>query len=229
MSGLAAIVPFRGLAGGKQRLRPLFDDRQRATLTRRMLGDVVQALTGSGVISMVGVVTLDAHVEPLLASFGQCVRTVVQSAGEPGLIGGLETGLAWARGRGMTDLLVVSADLPLLTGRDLQRMVARDAAVVIAPDRHLAGTNALLLRLGSLPDERPFRFKFGIESYARHAAEAERQGIEIATALTAGTMFDLDTPADWRDLPLGVQERLLADHDLDVVQPYVQRENALCQ
>lgn len=228
MNGLAAIVPFRGLEGGKQRLRPLFDEEQRATLTQRMLDRVVQALTSSGVIAAVAVVTLDARLEPLLGRFGSHVVMVAQSAAQPGLIGGLEIGLGWVRDQGVTGLLVISADLPMLTGRDLQQMVARDAAVVIAPDRHLTGTNALLLRLDSLPGERPFRFKFGIESYARHVAEAESQGVEIATALATGTMFDLDTPDDWGDLPPPVRERLLGESNRGTSRLGMERECAHC-
>ena len=228
MSGLAAIVPLRGLEGGKQRLRPLFSETQRATLTRRMLAGVVRALAGSGIVGVVGVVTLDARTGTLLTPFGPNVTLVTQSPDCPGLIGGLETGLAWARGEGMTELLVVSADLPLLTGWDVRRLVARDAAVVSAPDRHLTGTNALLLRLGALPGERPFRFKFGIGSFVRHAAEAERQGVEAAIALGAGTMFDLDTPDDWRALPSAVQRRLLGEEFPIVRQPNVSRECAHC-
>lgn len=209
MSGLAAIVPIRGLDGGKQRLRPLFDEAERATLTRRMLAGVVRALAESGVVAALGVVTLDRRVGLVLDALGATATVVAQPDGAPGMIGGLETGLAWARGEGMSELLVMSADLPLLTGGDIRHLVARDAPVVIGPDRHLRGTNALLLRLDALPGERPFRFKFGIESFARHAAEAERQGVEFAIAMGAGTMFDLDTPDDWHDLSLAVRERLL--------------------
>lgn len=228
MSGLAAIVPFRGLDVGKQRLRPLFDDRQRAILTRRMLDDVVRALADSGVVSAIGVVTFDPRVAVVLARARRAVTMVAQPTHAPGLIGGLETGLGWARREGKSALLVVSADLPLLSERDLEYMVSRDAAVVIAPDRHLTGTNALLLRLDSLPGDRPFRFKFGIESYPRHVAEAEAQGIEIATALSTGTMFDLDTPDDWHDLPLSVRRRLLGADGREPVPTGVQRECAHC-
>lgn len=209
MNGLAAIVPFRGLGSGKQRLRPLFDDGQRATLTLTMLRSVVEVLAVSGVVSTVGVVTLDPRLSHVLASMNGNVAVVQQPAAQPGMLGGLEAGLQWVRAQGISELLVISADLPLLTGPDLRHLVARDAAVVVAPDRHLTGTNALLLRLHSLPGDQPFRFRFGIGSYTRHIGEAEHQGIETATALTPGTMFDLDTPRDWNQLPRDVQERLL--------------------
>jgi 2-phospho-L-lactate guanylyltransferase len=228
MTGLAAIVPFRGLESGKQRLRPLFDTGQRATLARRMLRGVVEALATSGTFAAIGVVTLDPRVASVLSSFVDDVTLVEQPSAEPGMLGGLETGLRWARGVGMSELLVISADLPLLTGRDLQALTARDAAVVIGPDRHLTGTNALLLRLDSLPGEQPFRFRFGIGSYTRHVAEAERQGIETATALTRGTMFDLDTPADWHALPPTIQTRLLGHPEPVIARHDVRQENALC-
>lgn len=228
MNELAAIVPFRGLRSGKQRLRPLFDDRQRATLTRCMLRGVVAALAMSGVVTTIGVVTLDPHLPPVLASVNGDVAVVQQPATQPGMVGGLEAGLRWARAQGMSELLVISADLPLLTGPDLRQLVARDAAVVVAPDRHLTGTNALLLRLHSLPGDQPFQFRFGIGSYTRHITEAERQGIETATALTRGTMFDLDTPDDWHALPRGVQERLLGLEAPAGTRRDLRQESATC-
>lgn len=228
MSCLAAIVPFRGPQSGKQRLRPLFDTGQRATLTRCMLRGVLEALTTSGTVAAIGVVTLDPRVGSDLASFAPNVTLVEQPAAEPGMLSGLETGLRWARGVGLSELLVISADLPLLTGRDLQEIAARDAAVIVAPDRHLTGTNALLLRLDSLPGEQPFRFRFGIGSYIRHVAEAELRGIETATALTRGTMFDLDTPADWHALPRTVQARLLGGPEALIARGDVRQEKALC-
>src|SRR5690606_422821 len=86
--------------------------------------------------------------------------------------------------------------------------VRRDAPVVIAPDRHGRGTNALMLRLRAGqsrpdvpldPDEQSgpvFRFQFGPGSYVLHRAEAERLGFDVATANMPGTALDLDTPAD---------------------------------
>ena len=90
-------------------------------------------------------------------------------------------------------------DLPLLTAGDVQHIVRRDAPVVISPDRHGTGTNALLLRNGAAQD---FGFMFGPGSYERHVEEAHRLGLEVATSVTPGTAIDLDTPEDLRLLGL---------------------------
>ena len=93
-------------------------------------------------------------------------------------------------------------DLPLLEGADIAAMaeIAADPVwgapvVVLAPDRHRRGTNALLLRPpGALP------FHFGYDSFAKHVGEAVAGGAELMIYRSPGTEFDLDTPGDLAEL-----------------------------
>ena len=121
------------------------------------------------------------------------------------LVGGLILeGGHFADIRQASALLIVLGDLPLLTPADVAEMVALAAprTVVLAPDRHGTGSNALLLAPpGLLP------FRFGPHSAARHAAAATRRGLALRRYVATGTAFDIDTPADlaaWlpSDVPL---------------------------
>ena len=85
-------------------------------------------------------------------------------------------------------------DLPLVTTADLEeigRLGLADGSVVLAPDRHGIGTNALYLRP---PDLLPFRF--GADSFRLHAQAAEARGLQTRVYRGLGTAYDLDLPED---------------------------------
>jgi 2-phospho-L-lactate guanylyltransferase len=86
--------------------------------------------------------------------------------------------------------LVIHADLPRLSGADVDAMLdlAEQRGGAIAPDRHFSGTNAL-----ALAHERPFDFAFGDGSFGRHC---ESLGRDCGIVARPGLELDLDTPAD---------------------------------
>ena len=204
---MVAVVPVRGLRGGKTRLSTLFDEDERADLTCAMLRRVLVALRDAGVVDRVAVVTPDPAVAFALPTPADGIELVRQPEGQSGLNQSLLLGRGWATGRGADRLLVLSADLPLLQPEDIRHLAAHDVPVVLATDRHGTGTNGLLLRE---PDAEAFTFGFGEHSALRHAAEADRLGLSVLHAVTSGTAFDLDTPDDWAALPPTVREGLFS-------------------
>lgn len=214
IGGTVVLVPIRSLAGGKTRLAGALTPDSRAALTRRMLQRVVHAALASGSVDTVLVISPDPAALTLAASLHPAVVALPQDPVTPGLNGAIFQGYRWAEWRRAGAYLVLFGDLPLLEADDVKNLVRRDAPLVIAPDRHGTGTNALLLRFGaSDSDPVPFRFGFGPGSYAHHVDEAHRLGLEVAISLTPGTAFDLDTPEDLVTL-LG--ERALP-FDLDLI------------
>jgi 2-phospho-L-lactate/phosphoenolpyruvate guanylyltransferase len=197
--GLFAIVPIRSLRHGKTRLDGALLPPARSALIKRMLLGVAAALTESEAVERVGVVSPDPEALALASTLGSAVEPVAQEVTAPGLNPALEAGRDWATAHDAGGLLVLFGDLPLLTAGDVHHIVRRDAPVVISPDRHGTGTNALLLRNGAALD---FEFLFGPGSYERHVEEAHRLGLEVATSVTPGTAIDLDTPEDLRLLGL---------------------------
>jgi len=194
--GVVAIIPIRSLTGGKTRLAACVSPEARARLVRRMLLSVVAAARASDALAAIAVVSPDPATLELAASIG--AEPVEQEATAHGLNGAIETGRRWAETRGAGAMLVLFGDLPLLTGDDVRNLVRRDAPLVLAPDRHGSGTNALLLRLGDSTEGRQFHFYFGPNSYAHHVDESHRLGLEVTTSIAPGTALDLDTSEDLR-------------------------------
>ena len=193
-----ALIPVRSLTGGKTRMSGTLDGIARSALIREMLSGVVSAALASGVIGRVIVISPDDEVLSLAGQLAPDLIALRQAADRPGLIAALDQGRADAIEGGAEAMVILFGDLPLLAADDVRTIVASDAAVVISPDRHAAGTNALLLRFGPAAGHPagPFRFQFGEGSFRKHLAEADRLGLAAETVVTAGTSLDLDTPAD---------------------------------
>lgn len=187
-----AVVPVKYLAGAKSRLASHLPAAARAVLMQRLLRRVLATLAASEAVAGRLVVSPDARVLALAAAAGAeglCQRDE-----------GLNAALEAARGAvgAATPMLVVAADLPLLTAAEVRGLAARTPAVpglVIAPDAAEAGTNLLLLRpAGALP------FQFGRDSLRRHITAARAAGLTVEIYRSPGTAFDLDTPAQLVEL-----------------------------
>jgi 2-phospho-L-lactate guanylyltransferase len=199
--GIVALVPTRGLRNGKTRLSCLLSEEARALLTERMLRGVVSTALASATLSAVAVISPDATALDVARTLDPRVVPLAQDPDTPGLNAAIAAGRAWALRQRAAAMLVLFGDLPLLTPADVREVVTVAAPVVLAPDRHERGTNALLLRFGAphAATER-FAFHFGVDSAIRHAAEARHLGLPFAIVSTPGTAFDLDTPEDWHAL-----------------------------
>ena len=186
-----AVVPVQALGEAKSRLAAVLAPDERAALTLRLLRGVLDALAVPGVAARL-VVSPDPAVLAAARAAG-AVPLAQRNAMRDGLNGALEEARAWAEARDAEALLVVLGDLPLLAPEDVDAMLALagTAAMVLAPDRHERGTNALLLRPpGAIP------FAFGPDSLARHRAAAAARGVPAHFYRSPGTALDLDTPDD---------------------------------
>ena len=106
-----------------------------------------------------------------------------------------EIGLRHAIEAGATRALLVPGDCPALDpaelGALLTRRVAGPAEVVIVPDRHGTGTNALLL---TPPDA--IAPAFGPGSRERHEAAATQAGVAYTVEPLPSLVLDVDTAED---------------------------------
>ncbi len=241
---VVAVVPLRDGTSGKSRLAHVLDPAARSRLVAVLARHVVATLLASEAVERVVVVTSDPRftwralrdvvVEasstagdgegpPLLTDDADRLRIVLQPADRPGLNEAVEVGREIAVEDGPVRLLVAHADLPALTTDDVAALLADDAPVVVATDRHRSGTNLLVLSGdASVPPsttseplpaaERPqgrarqaFRFRFGVDSLASHLSEAAARGLRAAVVQRPGTATDLDTIDDWGELPAEVR------------------------
>lgn len=208
---LSVIIPIRGRAGSKSRLSGSFSPAARERLVRGMGEAVLDAVLDSDVASQVILVTRDPVFAQQIIGPRTGVRIVHQSSRFPGLLGAIDMGRDSAIS---TSTLVLFGDLPAITASDVRALAANPHRVVIAPDRHRVGSNAVLVR--DDPDGE-FRFQFGESSYARHIAEANRLEWSVGGVERPGTAMDLDTIDDWGELPERLRDELAAIGDTDVV------------
>ncbi len=191
-----AIVPIRSLTGGKTRLASVLSVDERRDLIKSMLMQVTRAALDSDLLSHVIVISTDPDALEFATTLDSRVSPLRQGAA-PGLIASLDQARAEAISSGSTSALILFGDLPLIEPVDVRLLMQATASIVIAPDQRGAGTNALLLRDGALS---AFAFQFGANSFHRHVTEAARLGVTPAISRSPGTLFDLDTPEDWRVL-----------------------------
>lgn len=211
MSGTIAVIPIRGSHGAKTRLSGAFTEQERARLVWHMFAHVLAAVEQSRAVDHVLVVTREPAAVDCQAGEGSRRTVLFQPAERPGLNAALDLGREWARAYGYERMIALPADLPTLTALDVRRLVGQDSPVVIGPDRHGTGTNALVLQLDDAADpEQSFFFHFGGESRMRHVDEAHRLGMGVSTVFADGVQLDLDTPEDWVALPASNREFLLA-------------------
>jgi 2-phospho-L-lactate guanylyltransferase len=91
-------------------------------------------------------------------------------------------------------VLVLPADLPLITREDVLTLVERASeppVVVIAPDRHGKGTNALLISPSGL-----IEYDFGEDSFQRHCQRVRDAGARLEIVNLPSLGLDLDVPED---------------------------------
>lgn len=196
--GTVAVVPIRSLTGGKTRLSGAVDVEARAELIRLMLCNVLRALSETDGVDRVVVVSPDLDALDLAIEMLPTVVLLRQPLDAPGLLPALELGRRHAVEQGAGAVLIVFGDLPRVTSADLDVMLSRDAEVVLAPDRDLLGTNALLLRGDAVA---AFPFRFGERSFPAHRDDAWEMGYDPSVVARPGLAFDLDTPADLAGLP----------------------------
>jgi 2-phospho-L-lactate guanylyltransferase len=194
-----AILPIRALHDGKRRLQLVLSPQERTALVHVMLLRVVRAVHASRCVEQVVVVSPDAAV---LAAVQEQDVWLAQQPDQ-----GLNSGLEYARSIVRAELpqaalLIVLPDLPLLQPMDIAGIVeaGADDTIVVAPDRHEYGTNALWLPPGAM-----LPFSFGANSLQQHRAAAAKLGLSVHSYAAVGTAFDLDTAEDLElvRLPIG--------------------------
>jgi 2-phospho-L-lactate guanylyltransferase len=143
----------------------------------------------SGHFARLLVVSRDDAVLDVAAAAG--AATLTETGADLNLA--LRQGCDQARREGGDAVLILPADLPLLTVADIDLLLveaATGAGVVLAPSQD-GGTNALFLRLPL-----PIPLCFGPNSFQRHQEVAAAAGLTTTVCTTPSLAFDLDRPED---------------------------------
>ncbi len=188
---LWAIVPVKPLRRGKSRLAGVLTEDERTLLNYTMLGNTLKTLTEVPGIDQIMVVSRDPAA---LALAREHRARTVQEDGNPGLNTALRRATIVAQAYTASDLLILPADLPLLSPKEIEEFLSRAGKppeVIIAPDRRMDGTNALYVSPIGLID-----YSFGPGSFDRHVKQAERFGFRVEVCRLTSLALDLDLPED---------------------------------
>ena len=188
---LWAIVPVKPLRRGKSRLAGTLTEDERTELNQSLLKHTIETLSSLKEIEQVLVVSRDPHALTVARNHG--ARTVLED-GQPHLNTALKRATVVAQVYATRGVLVLPADLPLISPEDIRELIDRAVnppVVVIAPDRHQKGTNALLISPSGL-----IEYDFGENSFQRHCERVRQAGARLEVVNLPSLGLDLDLPED---------------------------------
>jgi 2-phospho-L-lactate guanylyltransferase len=198
----AAILPVKSFGSAKQRLGSLLGAGSRHALAQAMFQDVLSSLRKVESIEQIVVVASEPSVE--FETEEQIV--LLEDDIQDGQSAAALIGIRWALDAGFDRVLMVPGDTPLLAFAEVEALLtgaeADGTAVVVVPDRHDTGTNALLL---SPPTA--IAPGFGPNSRDRHIAAAQAAGVSHRVERVPSLIFDVDTSEDLAVVAAAIDEQ----------------------
>ncbi|NYT02901.1 MAG: 2-phospho-L-lactate guanylyltransferase [Methanosarcinales archaeon] len=184
------VVPFK-YQGSKSRLCPILSPKERRLLALSMLADVLMAVSGLGRVTIIsrpgfwadrdGEAPLDIPVPEVRESelpLNDALNHLIEEQGRSG----------WPE-----DLLIVMADLALISEEDVRTITRVSGDVVLSPGRG-GGTNMMLIR-----DPR-FRTCYQGLSFPKHRDLARSLGLHIGYYYSYLVGCDIDEPEDLAEI-----------------------------
>lgn len=204
-----AVLPVKRFGAAKQRLETDLSEGTRRALAEAMVTDVLIALRRAKEVDEVLVVSGETMAVALAAGYD--AAAVVDDPDDAGHSAAVLRGIEFALDRGATRVVLVPGDCPALDPTELDALLAsaphggatesdvRD--VVVVPDRHGDGTNALVL---TPPDA--IRPAFGPGSRERHERLATEAGATVRSVDVQTLGLDVDTVDDLAALRAALED-----------------------
>lgn len=181
---MRAVIPFKK-SNAKSRLGTLLSEKEREKLAIAMLNDVAEALFASGCFDVVDIVSTSiievegANVVLTYKGLNEALNEYLQkmsshSVNEP--------------------VLIIMADVPLVSINNIRDIVASTADIVIAPGR-MGGTNALFI---SEPSS--FRVDYYGTSFLKHVEIGRKSNLKIEVFDSFNLSTDIDEVADLTEI-----------------------------
>ncbi|MDD3043263.1 MAG: 2-phospho-L-lactate guanylyltransferase [Methanosarcinaceae archaeon] len=177
---MRAVIPYKK-TGAKSRLSPVLSLREREEFVELMLNSVLESLRGAG-IEKIDIISPSIYVHEDLR-----LRVIIDEAD-------LNETLNAYLGKAREPVLIIMADLPLLSATHIREIVATEKDICIVPGKG-GGTNLIYIK-----DPSRFQVRYYGSSFLTHCAiaESEGQSLEVYDSLLAST--DIDEPEDLVEL-----------------------------
>jgi 2-phospho-L-lactate guanylyltransferase len=186
---ICVVVPIKAFTGAKTRLSDRLDPDQRACLAQAAADRVLRAVADCPLVEL-RLAVVDTNLAARMA-----LHRNFEVLQRPDLLGqsaAVSAGFSAAIKRGATNILTVSADVPLVRPKDIDEMLRpRPPVLVMVSDREGLGTNAM--RLDPAVD---LRLHFGPDSLAMHKREAATLRLPVKVIDNRRVRLDIDTPDD---------------------------------
>ena len=184
-----ALIPVKSLATAKSRLASSFTRHQKERLVLDMFHHVLCVLIDSELFEKVSVVSSDEQVLEKAYVWG--AQAVIEEY--HGHNQALHAAALREMSEGVTTLLTISADLPLLSTQEVRCFYEQSLQhdVVLAPSRDGTGTNAIMVRP---PLAVPY--VFGPGSLQSYVEAARQKHLSYSKFHSVGLALDIDTIDD---------------------------------
>ena len=191
----ALLLPIKDLRNAKQRLAGILRPGERFTLAHAMLADTIRAVRG---VQHAGRIFMVTNYEPAMKAARENGWEILPEERQISESVSVDAASRQCEERGVTAVLRLPLDLPLVQSRDIDELLVAECAapaMLIVPSRDGTGTNAILRTPPTL-----FPSHFGTGSFAKHCGEAERAGVRILKRRNLRLELDVDDEADLRAL-----------------------------
>jgi 2-phospho-L-lactate guanylyltransferase len=195
MSRTFAVLPVKRFGAAKQRLGDDLAEGTRRALAEAMVTDVLIALRRSDAVDEVLVVTGESAAAALAAGYD---AAVIDDPADEGHSAAALRGVAAAVERGAERVVLVPGDCPALDPIELDSLLGEAGdgpEVLVVPDRHGSGTNALVLTPPGVMAP-----AFGPDSRPRHEQLAAEAGAGVRVVELPSLGLDVDTVEDLDEL-----------------------------
>ena len=186
-----ALVPLKSRERAKSRLATVLTPEQRARLFFGLAERVIHALHATRGIDSVAVVTASTEIAVFARSLG---AVPILQSDDFGMSAAFDLAIGELQRDKPRRVLMLPGDLPLISSSAIEAILGAagtEPGVVVVPDRHRVGTNALLC---SPP--RALAPCFGGHSFERHLAAAKTAGVSTHVLEREALALDLDHPED---------------------------------
>jgi 2-phospho-L-lactate guanylyltransferase len=191
----ALLLPIKDLCQAKQRLAPFLTPEERFGLAQAMLADTIRAVRGVRQADKIFVVT---NYAPAMRVAKENCWELLREEQQISESVSVDAASRHCAGCGVTALLRLPLDVPLVQASDIDELLAIECAapaLVIVPSRDGTGTNAILRTPPDL-----FPSHFGSGSFAKHCAAAQHAGAQIFIRRNARLEIDVDDETDLQAL-----------------------------
>lgn len=191
----ALLLPIKDLRNAKKRLADMLSPEERFGLAQAMLADTLRAASGVRLARKIFVIT---NYEPAMEAAAKLGWEILREAQQVSESASVDLASRLCAERGITALLRLPLDLPLVQPGDIDDLLATESSspsAILVPSRDGTGTNAILRMPPAL-----FPSHFGPHSFAKHLGEAERVGANVIVRRNPRLEMDIDDEADLREL-----------------------------